>query len=153
MSPASATFVVIDTNVLLDWLVFEDPSASPVAAVLRAGEMRWIATQPMLDELADVLQRAGFERWQMRAATAMSRALQECERVAHPPVPPAIQLHCTDPDDQKFIDLALTHPARWLLSRDKALLRLARKARLRGVEILTPAAWAAARSTPPAPAP
>jgi predicted nucleic acid-binding protein len=37
-----------------------------------------------------------------------------------------------------FIDLALAHRARWLLTRDKALLSLARPARVLGVEILKP---------------
>ena len=41
---------------------------------------------------------------------------------------------CTDPDDQKFLDLALHAHAKWLVSRDKALLRLARKARPLGLE-------------------
>ncbi len=142
---------VIDTNVLLDWLVFEDPSVTALAGLLEAGGLRWIATQAMLDELADVLRRPGFERWQPRLGTAMARACQRCELVEAAPAPPAAQLHCSDPDDQKFIDLALTHSARWLLSRDKALLRLGRKARLRGIEVLTPATWGARMASPVAP--
>ena len=34
---------------------------------------------------------------------------------------------CDDPDDQVFIDLALAGEAQWLLSHDKAVLRLRRR--------------------------
>ena len=51
---------------------------------------------------------------------------------------------CSDPDDQKFIDLALHAGARWLLSHDKAVLRLAAPARRLGLQILPPARWSMA---------
>ena len=47
--------IVIDTNIALDLLVFEDPAWAPLAAVLAAGELRWVATEPMRGELARVL--------------------------------------------------------------------------------------------------
>jgi len=50
-------------------------------------------------------------------------------------------LRCADPDDQMFIDLALAVRACWLFTRDKALLRLAPRARDRGVCVLRPADW------------
>lgn len=132
---------VLDTNVLLDWLVFEEPSVASLVAALEAGTLRWVATQAMLDEFGDVLGRAEFDRFTARRPTAMTAAQRLCMLVPAQPVPLDRQLNCSDPDDQKFIDLAMTHPTRWLLSRDKALLRLASKARVHGVEVLSPAAW------------
>ena len=52
--------------------------------------------------------------------------------------PLAGRLVCRDPDDQKFIDLALSGGARWLVSRDKAVLALARRALPRGLLIVKP---------------
>jgi predicted nucleic acid-binding protein len=52
-------------------------------------------------------------------------------------------LRCRDGDDQKFLDLAHFAGARWLISRDRALLDLAKRARHLGFEILTPALWSA----------
>ena len=56
----------------------------------------------------------------------------------------ATRLRCTDADDQKFIDLALGYGARWLLSRDRAVLKLARRAQPLGLAVMTPDAWPAA---------
>ena len=44
---------------------------------------------------------------------------------------------CKDPDDQVFIDLALHVGATWLFSKDAALLKLARRARTRGVNVMS----------------
>jgi predicted nucleic acid-binding protein len=49
---------------------------------------------------------------------------------------------CADPDDQKFMELALASGARWLLSKDHELLKLDRRARVAGgFSILLPQAW------------
>ena len=50
-------------------------------------------------------------------------------------------MRCTDPDDQKFIDFALRSGASALLTRDRAVLKLARGARGRGLWIETAVAW------------
>ena len=54
---------------------------------------------------------------------------------------PAPRLTCSDPDDQVFIDAALAHGARWLATRDRALLKLRRKALARGLGIVRPGDW------------
>ena len=66
--------------------------------------------------------------------------------------PGAMRLpRCKDPDDQKFLELALHARARWLLSRDDHLLALDRRTRREGgFEILTPQAWAQAFCATPA---
>lgn len=134
---------VLDTNVVLDWRVFADPGMQRLGAALERGDVRWIATAPMLDELAEVLRRTAFERWKTAAEQALTFA-QGAATLCDAPLPPlAAHPICRDPDDQKFIDLALAAPARWLVTRDKALLALRRPAAARGVTVCTPAAWAA----------
>ena len=34
---------VLDTNVVLDWLVFRNPRTAPVARALESGAMRWLS--------------------------------------------------------------------------------------------------------------
>lgn len=136
--------VVLDSNVVFDWLVFGQPGVQPVVTALTSGRLRWLATPAMLDELAHVLGRGVLARWQPDAAVLLAT----CARWAQPCAVPAPQgeagrLRCRDADDQKFIDLALAERASWLLSRDRAVLALARRARRLGLGILTPEAWAA----------
>jgi len=137
--------VVLDTNVVLDWLLFRDPHCFALAALLEEGRLRWHATQAMRRELAIVLVRPAMQRWQPdceRILSVFDNLACVCEvplGAAACPAPPPMRSR--DPDDQKFIDLAVNVRARWLVSRDLALLRLARPARRAGIEILTPARW------------
>lgn len=49
---------------------------------------------------------------------------------------------CRDPDDQKFLELARDAAARMLITKDKALLKLAGKCARAGLfHILTPEKW------------
>ena len=139
---AQATLVVLDTNVVLDLWLFGDVRSAPLRQALAAGRLTPLATAPMLAELADVLQRPFTAGWPVPPAQAMV-GLQNCARLVEPPSPAAPSApRCTDPDDQKFIDLAWHWPAAWLISRDRAVLRLAKPAAARGLRIVTPERWA-----------
>ena len=48
-TPPSA---VLDTNTVLDMLLFEDPAAAALAQAVQAHQVRWIGTARMRDELA-----------------------------------------------------------------------------------------------------
>ena len=49
---------------------------------------------------------------------------------------------CRDPDDQKFLELAQASGAQWLISKDRDLLKLARRTRKAGLFlILKPEQW------------
>jgi predicted nucleic acid-binding protein len=136
--------VVIDTNVVLDWLVFRNPGCAPFVQALLAGRLRWLATSAMREELAHVLARGVAAAWNPDHGAVWAAWNEHAMEV--PPIAPGgalSRLRCTDADDQKFIDLALGHPARWLLSRDRAVLKLARRSRAHGLDIVTPERWAA----------
>lgn len=143
--------IVIDTNTVLDWLLFEDPAGLAIGAAVLTGQLTWVATTAMVDELHSVLCRPGFERWDARIEATRLMTSQHCQIVTAQALGAAEQLRCTDADDQKFIDLALARRVPWLLTRDKALLRLARRAAQHGVRLLTPAHWLAAMSAAASP--
>lgn len=137
-----APALVLDTNVVLDWLVFGNPACAGYAELVGSGRLRWLASPAMRDELAHVLARGVPSAW----APDPELIWQTWARLAVTVEPaassgPVLRLRCTDPDDQKFVDLALGHGARWLLSRDRAVLRLASRSRPMGLEVLTPEAW------------
>jgi uncharacterized protein len=133
--------LVLDTNVWLDWLVFDDPEAAPVRAAVRQGRARVFIDAACEAELARVLS-GPLGRVRLDAA-AQAACLAECRRAASPSAgaPHECALpSCRDPDDQKFLELARDCRADLLLTKDRALLELARRTPFR---IVTPRAWAA----------
>jgi uncharacterized protein len=133
--------VVLDTNTVLDWIVFADEPAVCIGTAVSQRTVDWLASARMLDELRAVLSRPLPPRWE--AARAQARMLDVASMVllCPEPQPGPNALVCRDPDDQVFIDLAMQHSPALLLTRDRALLDLRRRAAARGVTVATPAAW------------
>ena len=94
----------------------------------------------MLAELRHVLGRGVAASFMPDLPLIEQAFASHCLMIERVPAP-AVRLVCRDPDDQMFIDLALAERARWLISRDRAVLALAKRARAQGLEILTPERW------------
>ena len=127
--------VVVDTNVVLDLLVFRDAACLLLRSRLGGEDLQWLACRSMRDELAHVLGRGLGEHWPVDPAAVVS---EWDRRVELAPEPPDCDLRCSDPDDQKFIDLAMAHRPCGLITRDRALLKLARRAAAHDVRIHRP---------------
>jgi putative PIN family toxin of toxin-antitoxin system len=136
-----AVRVVLDTNVVLDWLVFGDASAAAVGAAITAGSLAWLTTPRMLTELHAVLSRPLATRWDHARELALTIDLSHLTLVCAEPAPAGHSLICRDASDQVFIDLAREHGPAVLLTRDRELLALRRRATAFGVAIATAAAW------------
>lgn len=135
--PGDAPIVILDTNALLDWRVFKEPAAQPLADAILSGRMRWIACPSMEQEWHQVWPRSYLKAWQPDPMLTLT-VFQHAEFVDEPPRGP---FRCKDPDDQVFIDLAVQVGATWLFSKDAALLKLARRARQCGVQVLSLTQW------------
>lgn len=138
--------VVLDTNVVLDWLVFDDPAGRALGSLVEAGQFCWLLCPAMHDELTEVLGRLTLQprlqRWGHRRAEALAATQRWAQLTTNPPsLPPVLPLKSRDPDDQVFINLAVAHRTRWLFSRDRAILSLARRLRVLGVQALQPSVW------------
>lgn len=133
--------VVLDTNAVLDWRIFQDGRAPALWQALTNGGLRWCATSEMLAELTAVLARPLGPRWDARREHTLSAGLLSGIDLFDPPSYSTHGLRCSDPDDQKFLDLAMHLQARWLVTRDRALLKLRRPAAARGLAILQPEHW------------
>jgi len=114
--------IVLDTNIVLDAFVFNDPATQPLKLALAAKKIQWIATKAMRDELARVL---GYPKIVVRLAfyqrTAADVLAQFDGQAQWFDAARKASVTCRDPDDQKFIDLAVAHKAT-LLSKDRAVL-------------------------------
>jgi putative PIN family toxin of toxin-antitoxin system len=123
--------LILDTNIVLDLFVFNDPDLASRKPALLAGleskQLNWIATTDMRVELERVLTypkitpRMAF--YQVTADDVLAKFDQLATLVD--PAPKA-KWACKDPDDQRFIDLAVQHKAT-LLSKDQAVLCMAKR--------------------------
>jgi uncharacterized protein len=141
-TPPGPLEAVLDTNVVLDWLVFADVAGRRVGDAVVSGALQWLATPRILQEWRSVLARPLATRWEHARQRAQAVDVSaHCRMCAEAAPAAAGQLICRDPDDQVFIDLALAHRPSLLLTRDRALLALRRRARACGVTVMTPAMW------------
>ena len=98
---------MLDTNVVLDWLLFDNPSAALLAAAIAQRQVRWIATAAMRGELSEVLRRGLAGQRNADPTLVLAGWDAHAEMIDEPPrLPVAVALPCSDPDDQKFLDLA-----------------------------------------------
>jgi predicted nucleic acid-binding protein len=124
------TLRVLDTNIVLDLWVFDDPLAAPLRQSLQDGSTRWLATSAMREELARVLDYPQIAK-RLVARQLPAQAILEHfdQHTALQVDAPKAPYTCKDADDQKFIDLAVQHGAA-LHSKDAQVLcmknRLAR---------------------------
>jgi putative PIN family toxin of toxin-antitoxin system len=125
--------IVLDTNIVLDALVFDDPAVQSLKQALAAKSIQWLATPAMRDELARVLGypkiRARLACHQLDAEQVLAQFDQQARVVD---MPTKAGVTCRDPDDQKFIDLAVAHKTT-LLSKDRAVLCLKKRLSALGV--------------------
>jgi len=127
--------VVLDTNVILDCWVFDDPGARSLKAALEARLAVAVRSAQTDAELEDVLARSrfGLEEAAQRAIIDPWRLHAICVEVDT-----EAPIRCADPDDQKFLDLALAAGAHALFTKDKALLATATRARRHGLIVAPP---------------
>ncbi|MFI4959238.1 MAG: putative toxin-antitoxin system toxin component, PIN family [Lysobacterales bacterium] len=141
--------IVLDTNVCLDLFVFGDSLCSHVLAAIQGGVVQAVTREDCREEWQRVLhypqlpiddqQRPGLRD----AFDALIHLLPpEVSTVGEDDLPLP---RCADPDDQKFLELALASGARWLLSKDNELLKLDRRTRSAGLfSIRLPQLWSIA---------
>ena len=119
--------IILDTNIVLDLLVFNDAATPPLREALQAGRLQWVATAPMRDELERVLAYPQIAKRLTFHGLTPAQVLQARDaQVQTLDVPPKASVTCKDPDDQKFIDLAVAQRC-LVLSKDNAVLCMAKR--------------------------
>jgi putative PIN family toxin of toxin-antitoxin system len=136
ISAEAGSLWVLDTNVVLDLLHFDDAAARPLLGALENGRVHAAVTDATLEELRRVLAYPEFALDPASQAALLARyqslSMRE-EAVLVDTVP-----RCSDPDDQKFLELAAASRAQLLVSKDRALLKLRRRCASL-FQVLTPA--------------
>ena len=126
--------VVVDTNVLISALLKANGNPAKVVSLWRTGEFELVISPETIDELSRVL---GYERIRTRVTPEEAERFLSLLQTAATIITPQIEVTAVkdDPDDDKFLSLALASDAEYIVSGDKHLLSIKV---FRGVPILTP---------------
>ena len=132
MSPLRPRRIVLDTNVVMDLLHFDDRHTQPLRGAIDDGQLQCFTDGECLAELERV---TGYPAFALDAPARQSlfesyqRLATRCDADTNAdenyPLP-----RCRDTDDQKFLVLAARSQASLLITRDKLLLKLAHHRRL-----------------------
>lgn len=137
--------LILDTNIVLDWLVFRGPRAAGLQLALDRCRLEIVTHAPAVDELRRVLAYAQIKLTADQQQEAMDRYCSQTRLVTLPDglsldnlgTPPGFP-RCRDRDDQHFLALAYHERADALVSKDAAILKLAKRVRKFGVTVLDP---------------
>jgi len=135
VTSSEALTTVLDTNIVLDLWVFNDPRTQGLRSALTQSRLHWIATAAMREELRRVLSYPHLlARLQADSRNANDVLHEFDHRAALLEDAPKAPCTCKDPDDQKFIDLSVAHRA-LLLSKDAQVLCMRRRLERQGVTL------------------
>ena len=129
---------VVDTNVLVRALIKPQGSVGPVLLRLRRGDYVLLYSQPLLEELVDVLNRPRIrQKYRLTdqdIETVFGLVLLRGEAI----VPQRRIAACRDPRDDKFLEVAVEGIADVIVSGDEDLLVLHPFA---GIPVVSPGAF------------
>ena len=127
--------VVIDTNAMVSRLLL--PESVPGKAIRKAvDQAELLVSEATLNELADVLAREKFNPY--ISIEERQEFLRLLGRIAEM-VPIILAVYgCRDPQDDKFLEVAVNGEANMIVTGDKDLLVLNP---FRGIAIVTPSAY------------
>lgn len=130
--------IVIDTNVCLDLFVFRDPRWAPLLAALETKTVEAVTREDCRNEWKIVLDYPHLPL--NDASRLLSTALFDASIQCISPLPRTDKLLplCSDTDDQKFLEISRDSHAGILITKDKALLKLARKTAQAGLFLIMP---------------
>ena len=112
--------IVLDTNVLLDLIVFKDPSMNCISSQLENKNIDIIINKNCKQEFIKVLNYKNLreffpkigEHIKIIESVTKEVRLKSTNHISYSSLP-----KCKDTDDQKFLELALTSNAKFLLYR------------------------------------
>lgn len=138
---------VLDTNVVIDWLVFDHPFMDPLRNAVRDGSLKVLTHGLAIDELRRVLGYRQLKLSVERQQSVMDAYMAATQSVAIPGLANAGATYkdlmmpggfprCRDRDDEHFVALAFHHRADALVSRDNAVYGMKSRAAKFGLNIV-----------------
>ena len=126
--------LILDTNILLDLFFFQDPTTEPLRVQLSGQQVQLLASAALVREFSGVLKKEAFclndEKQQEILHAWLGNALLIQDQAIE-----AAPWTCRDSTDQMFLDLAYSCRPITLISKDKQVLKLGKRAARDGVRI------------------
>jgi putative PIN family toxin of toxin-antitoxin system len=119
--------VVLDTNIRVDILVFDDQRAHPLRGALTNKTIDAVATAQTIEEFQDVISRPQFDL-SLEQQKEIDLQWQTWSRILDDVSIEVAPWKCKDRDDQVFINLAYSLRPAILISKDKLVLKIAKRA-------------------------
>ncbi|MGD9347291.1 MAG: putative toxin-antitoxin system toxin component, PIN family [Candidatus Aminicenantes bacterium] len=133
MSPDQVPKIVIDTNVFISAILFRSPT-SRLVSLWQKNAISVLISSAVLKEYTRALAYPKFKLANTEIGGVVERELLP---YVHPvKVKRSLNIVTEDPSDNKFLELAVTGKADYILSGDKHLLDLKN---FRAIKIMTPA--------------
>jgi len=127
---------VVDTNIFVRAIIRPQGTVGPVLQQLRDGAYRLIYSDPLLDELVDVLTRPRITRKYGISAADLAIILRLIALRGEKVFPTRRIAVCRDSKDDKFLEAASAGGADYIVSGDEDLLVLNP---FEGIAIISPA--------------
>ena len=133
---------VLDTNIWLDILLFNDPSVNKLSNLIFKKEILVLSCKQCDDEFSRVLKykNLGIEKekqnYMLRTYKEFVKNIDFVETLNSSNIP-----KCHDSDDQKFINLSCFNHVDWLLTKDKQILKMKKKLGKMKVKVSTVENW------------
>jgi putative PIN family toxin of toxin-antitoxin system len=131
--------VVVDANVFVSALIVPAGTSAALVRTLAADEQTaFIVSRETRDELKRVLMYPKIIKLLKFSANDVERFLSSVEMLSEEvdEIHPVAELECRDPDDVKYISLALSGRADFLITGDQDLLIMGN---IEGIPVISPA--------------
>lgn len=126
---------VLDTNVILDLLVFHDKEVHRLDDAITSGALQIVMHPETFAELTDVLSRPYFkvpaEDLEPMLLAWLSRCIAITDVLTN-------EAFCRDTDDNKFFEVARLSSARVLVTKDKLVWKARKRAKRFECEVIQP---------------
>ncbi|HSB06124.1 MAG TPA: putative toxin-antitoxin system toxin component, PIN family [Thermodesulfobacteriota bacterium] len=126
--------VVLDTNILISAILFGGKPRQILEKAIR-GEIRLCISEPILDELKGVLQRAKFD-YSPEMIQVILKELTSVSDFVN--ASKTIDVVLEDPEDNRILECAVEAEANYIITGDFHLLKLSR---YRNIEVVNPGAF------------
>ena len=135
--------IVLDTNIWLDWFVFNDPTINALKTWSAKPENTIVIDEECTQELISVL---AYEKFHLKPAQQIEIA-SSVDKISETfnSDGASLELWCKDPADEKFLRLAINSDSDFLVTKDWDLLKRKnyriKNFNQRNLNIITPISW------------